>query len=96
MYAYQNMALTQMFAPGWELLNNFAYDATPDYKYIRDDRVYTYSDLPAAAEKRFLVHLNASFTGTYHLSLCKYEAMYNNSIKAYSQSTQVNIYQPGE
>ncbi len=86
---YKNMALNQIFPPGWEI-NNLRLDEAeerlggdkPVYQDIRDDRVYTYFDLGANQRKTFRVLLTASYAGTYYLPSVSAEAMYDHSIYA--------------
>ncbi len=87
--AYKEMALTQIFPSGWEIINTRLYSfssgkttSTPTYQDIRDDRVYTYFDLGKAKTKTFRVMLNASYAGTYWMPQVKCEAMYDETIHA--------------
>lgn len=96
---YRNLALTQTFPSGWEVINdrltgvdnNFT---SSDFTYqdIRDDRIYTYFDLPQGKKKTFYTRLTATYQGNYYLpnQVCK--AMYDESIFALipSQSIQIN------
>ena len=87
---YAEMALTQIFPSGWEILNtrldNSEDDAaslsTPRYQDIRDDRVYTFFDLKARETKTFRIYLNASYLGNYYLPAVYTEAMYDASVNA--------------
>lgn len=86
---YRDLALSQIFPSGWEILNERLNDipgATNtrnfDYKDIRDDRVYTYFDLKANEKKIFKVALNATYAGRYYLPGVDVEAMYDNTINA--------------
>ena len=98
---YKNMALNQIFPSGWEI-NNLrltgdelaASGDTPTYQDIRDDRVYTYFDLPAGARKNFKVSLTASFAGTYYLPAVSCEAMYDRTIYARKKGQIVEVVKP--
>ncbi|MCE7994233.1 MAG: hypothetical protein HEP71_19760 [Roseivirga sp.] len=86
---YRDLALSQIFPSGWEILNERLNDipgATNtrnfDYKDIRDDRVYTYFDLKANEKKIFKVALNATYAGRYYLPGVNVEAMYDNTVNA--------------
>ncbi len=86
---YSDMALTQIFPSGWEIRNtrmedvNSPYEVNiPDYKDIRDDRVYSYFDLSRGQSKTFIVLLNASYQGKFYMPSVSCEAMYNNEISA--------------
>ncbi|RYG14431.1 MAG: hypothetical protein EOO07_16815 [Chitinophagaceae bacterium] len=86
---YEQMALTQIFPSGWEIINTRLHDnegaftTSPyDYQDIRDDRVLTYFNLRENENKTFRVLLNASYLGKFYLSNVQCEAMYNNNISA--------------
>ncbi len=95
---YEEMALSQIFPSGWEIINT-RLDGTSDYyqkdqpKYtdIRDDRVYTYFNLRANEKKTFIVLLNASYAGRYYLSSVNAEAMYDFSINARNKGQWVTV-----
>jgi len=95
---YYNMALTQMFPSGWEILNSRltgTEDAfsSSDYDYIdiRDDRVYTYFGAPEGKELKYNVMLNAAYAGKYYLPAVYCEAMYNKSISALQKGEWVEV-----
>ncbi len=87
---YEQMALTQVVASGWEIINarmsDFAASGTNaspfTYQDVRDDRVLTYFDLAPGRSKTFRVMLNASYLGKYYLPPVYCEAMYDNTINA--------------
>ena len=82
--AVQNIALTQLFPSGWEIVNtrftDFGSTATGNANYtdIKDDRVHFYFDLKKNETKTFKVLLNASYLGTYYFYGLQAEAMYDN------------------
>ncbi len=83
------MALTQVFPSGWEILNPRMMDgegafksATSTYQDIRDDRVYTYFDIAKSASLTFYVQLNASYLGRYFLAAIDCRNMYDNTVSA--------------
>jgi alpha-2-macroglobulin len=95
---YDNLALTQIFPSGWEILNTRMMntdDAFPssesNYRDIRDDRVYTYFSLPEGKEVTYYVMLNAAYAGKYYLPAVYCEAMYNNSITALIKGQWVEV-----
>ncbi|GAF04428.1 hypothetical protein JCM21142_83132 [Saccharicrinis fermentans DSM 9555 = JCM 21142] len=95
---YTDMALTQIFPSGWEIRNtrmedvNSAYDVNvPDYRDIRDDRVYTYFDLERGRSQKYVVLLNATYQGRYYLPSVSCEAMYNNQISARKAGRWVEV-----
>ena len=82
-----DVALTQIFPSGWEIINTrftaFGSTTTSAARHtdIRDDRVNFYFDLPEKGKhstKTFNVMLNASYLGTYYLPGVQAEAMYDN------------------
>ena len=86
---YSQMALSQIFPSGWEILNarmyggEGAFKSSPStYQDIRDDRVYTYFDMRPNETLTYYVQLNASYLGRYFLPGTFAEAMYDNSISA--------------
>jgi uncharacterized protein YfaS (alpha-2-macroglobulin family) len=96
--SYQELALTQIFPSGWEILNTRLYDLEefyakdrPEYQDIRDDRVYTYFDLGAGERKTFKVLLNASYGGRFYLPTLYCEAMYDNTINARKPGQWVEV-----
>ena len=92
---FREMALTQLFPSGWEILNPRMGDGTvgdiPDYQDIRDDRIYSYFDLPVYSEKVFRVRLNASYKGRFYLPAVKCAAMYDNSVIAVEPGKWVEV-----
>ena len=86
---YSNMALSQIFPSGWEILNTRMLEgegsfksSRSDYQDIRDDRVYTYFNIRENETLTYYVQLNASYLGRYFLPGTFCEAMYDNSISA--------------
>ena len=101
-FNYRDLALTQVFPPGWEIRNNRLTDVelpenmnNPSYQDIRDDRIYTYFDLAVGEMKTFVVQLNAAYLGKYYLSGLYCEAMYDNSISAMKKGQWVKVTNTG-
>ena len=95
---YDNMALTQIFPSGWEILNTRmmngaeAFPSSPsDYRDIRDDRVNTYFSLAEGKEVTYYVMLNAAYAGKYYLPATYCEAMYNNTITALIKGQWIEV-----
>ena len=95
---YDNMALTQIFPSGWEILNTRMMNnddafksSESDYLDVRDDRVNTYFSLPEGKEVTYYVMLNAAYAGKYYLPATYCEAMYNNSITALLKGQWVEV-----
>ena len=85
--AYQQMALSQIFPSGWEILNTRLFNSegqfkssASDYMDIRDDRVYQYFNIKAGETLTYYVQLNAAYLGKYFWPGVYCEAMYDNTI----------------
>lgn len=95
---YEQMALTQIFPSGWEIINTRLNDnesmlaSSPfTYRDIRDDRVFTYFNLRENETATYKVLLNASYVGKYYLSAVQCEAMYDNNITATQAGKWVQV-----
>jgi alpha-2-macroglobulin len=93
-----NIALTQMVPPGWEIRNTRMFEAAVDvkessfdYRDFRDDRVYTYFGLDRGETKTFIVFLNASYKGEYFQPAVWCEAMYNANMYSRIPGKQVSV-----
>lgn len=96
---YQELALNQIFPSGWEIFNTRLYDEAqagdrPTYQDLRDDRVYTFFDLPRGKSKTFKVRLSASYPGKYYLASTAVEAMYDHSVHARKGGGWVEVVSP--
>jgi alpha-2-macroglobulin len=87
----KELSLSQIFPSGWEIANARMLSVTsaaaqnssvPEYQDIRDDRVYTYFDLPANTAQTYRIQLNAAYNGDFYLPNTLCEAMYDNSVAA--------------
>ena len=83
----KDIALTQIFPSGWEIVNtrftDFGTTIKSEARYtdIKDDRVNFYFDLNEGKKtetKTFTVLLNAAYLGNYYLPGVQVEAMYDN------------------
>jgi uncharacterized protein YfaS (alpha-2-macroglobulin family) len=95
-FDFNELALTQIFPSGWEILNTRMNligggNSDPmDYQDIRDDRVMTYFDLPfnwtrdanAKQSRTYRIQLNAAYKGRYFLPTVACEAMYDDRIRS--------------
>jgi hypothetical protein len=97
-YRYENLALSQIFPSGWEIINTRVQEVesglkegTYDYRDYRDDRVYTFFSLEQRERKTFRVRLNAAYTGNYYLPAVSCEAMYENNIQANTKGRWVRV-----
>lgn len=95
---YENMALSQVFPSGWEILNTRVNDQEPskkespfNYRDIRDDRVYTFFAIKPHKNATYRVMLNAAYTGKFYLPAVSCEAMYNNKIYAREEGRWVKV-----
>lgn len=97
---YRELALTQIFPSGWEILpvltssageNALKNTAKPDYQDFRDDRVHTFFDLLQNQSVTFTVRLNAAYQGRYYLPATACEAMYDHSITARAPGRWVEV-----
>ncbi|MFA6278297.1 MAG: alpha-2-macroglobulin family protein, partial [Pedobacter sp.] len=95
---YEQMALTQIFPSGWEIINTRLNDnesalasAAYTYRDVRDDRVFTYFNIRENETLTYKVLLNASYLGKYYLSAVQCEAMYNNNISATQAGKWVQV-----
>jgi uncharacterized protein YfaS (alpha-2-macroglobulin family) len=96
--SYENLALSQVFPSGWEINNlrledaeEFVKSGSFQYQDIRDDRVFTYFDLPRNQTKTFRVLLTATYGGKYYLPAVSCEAMYDRSIYARKKGQDVEV-----
>ncbi len=92
----RNLALTQLFPSGWEIINtDFAgYGTTSSqarFVDIRDDSVNFYFDLAKGASKTFTIDLNASYLGRYYNFGSQVEAMYDNEYFARDKGNWVEV-----
>lgn len=95
---YKDLAISQIFPSGWEILNDRLNDNQGvvrqdefDYRDIRDDRVFTYFDLRPNERKKFRVALNATYAGEYYLPSVMVEAMYDDTINARTSGQWVKV-----
>lgn len=100
---YEEMVLHQVFPSGWEIINMrmnnaFAIDSRSpkDYQDVRDDRVYTYFDIPAAKKYTYTIYLNAAYQGHFYMPNVSCSAMYDNTISANKAGQWVDVTQNKE
>jgi len=81
-----NIALSQVFPSGWEILNTRLDEVASvhqsdraEYQDIRDDRVLSYFSLRKGQAIHLKVLLNAAYQGKYYLPAVNCEAMYDAS-----------------
>ena len=101
---YEEMALSQIFPSGWEIINTRMDNLeTPsptvntnkaEYQDIRDDRVYTHFDIRQNQSQTYRVQLNAAYQGRFYLPTVSCEAMYDNTISARQPGRWVEVSAP--
>lgn len=97
----KNIALSQIFPSGWEIVNtrftDFGTTTKSEARYtdIRDDRVNFYFDLNKdknkTAVKTFSVLLNSAYLGKYYLPGIQAEAMYDNDYFVKTKGSWIEV-----
>ncbi len=94
----RNIALTQIFPAGWEILNQRYVEGGDEssdgvsYRDIRDDRVSSYIDnLPDRRSVTVVTRLSAAYAGCYYLPTATCEAMYDNTLRANTKSGEIEV-----
>ncbi len=96
----RDLALTAVFPPGWEIMNERLSDLPAretgkyDYQDFRDDRVYTYFSLNNRETKTFRINLHAAYVGKYRLPAFICEGMYDNTVYARLPGQWVEVVKP--
>ena len=95
---YSDLALTHIIPAGWEVFNGRMWQPDAegtngafDYQDIRDDRVFTYFDLPFNRSKTFKIRLQATYAGSYILPAISCEAMYDTQARAKTTAGRVEV-----
>ncbi|MEJ7611499.1 MAG: MG2 domain-containing protein [Ferruginibacter sp.] len=95
---YTQMALSQVFPSGWEILNPRMTDgegafksSASTYTDVRDDRVYNYFNIRQGETLTYYVQLNAAYPGRFFLAATDCRAMYDNSIAAAANGKWVEV-----
>ncbi|MEM1321046.1 MAG: MG2 domain-containing protein [Bacteroidota bacterium] len=98
---YKEMALTQIFPSGWEILNsrmssvsNASGNSRLTYQDVRDDRVHSYFDIYKNKTRSYRLQLNAAYQGRFYLPGVNCEAMYDNTINAHTAGQWVEVTAP--
>lgn len=97
--AVRNVALTEIFPSGWEIVNtrftdfgDFAQNEVT-YTDLRDDRANFYFDMKGNETKVLRILLNASYLGRYYLPGIQAEAMYDNDYRVRTQGQWIEVQQ---
>ena len=93
-----DLALSQIFASGWEIFNNRLFDnegSSLPYTYqdIRDDRVLTYFNLRNGYSSAFKLRLQAAYCGRFYLPAVVCEAMYKPEEQSKTKGQWVEVFQ---
>lgn len=95
----KNVALTEIFPSGWEIVNtrftdfgDFAQNEV-SHTDLRDDRANFYFDMKKGESKTFRILLNASYLGRYYLPGIQAEAMYDNDYLVRTKGQWINVVQ---
>lgn len=92
---YRQLALTQIFPSGWEIMNERMSQnesvSNADFRDFKDDRVLTYFSLYKNRSITFKVRLNATYKGNFYLSGALAEAMYDKTISAREKGRWVSV-----
>ncbi|MCF8713788.1 hypothetical protein JM658_03025 [Joostella atrarenae] len=97
--ALENVALTEIFPSGWEIINTRFTDFGAfeenqvNYTDLRDDRANFYFDMGGNKSKTFRILLNASYLGKYYLPGIQAEAMYDNDYMVRTKGKWVEVVQ---
>ncbi len=96
---YKDLALTQIFPSGWEIINKRMHDipdvlseTSYDYRDIRDDRVITYFNMGKSS--KYIIMLNAAYVGRFYMPGAQCEAMYNHDVYARRSGKWVEVVKP--
>lgn len=93
----RNIALTQIFASGWEINNDRIaaenQSSTVGFSYVdvRDDRVYHYLDLKPGQSVEVSTSLTAAYAGDFYLPAVSAEAMYDATKNALVKGKWVKV-----
>ena len=84
----KDIALNHKFPSGWEIQNDRLYSQSAsypsgvDYQDIRDDRVYSFFDLPAGGSVTIDTKIIATYPGRFYLPAVSCTAMYDATCAA--------------
>jgi uncharacterized protein YfaS (alpha-2-macroglobulin family) len=101
---YEELALTAIFPPGWEIRNTRLESTTQrqdrnqgyDFMDIRDDRIMTYFDLNMNEQKTFRFQLHAAYLGRFYMPMIIAEPMYDANIYARQAGQWIEVVEPGQ
>jgi hypothetical protein len=85
------MAIEQLLPSGWEIISSDNQNNAVRNTDIRDDRIYTYYDLPSQQTIKISYLVNASFLGNFFIPSVFSSSMYNNKISAKTKSSNCII-----
>ncbi len=89
------LALSQLAAACWEILNDDFGEKSENGENVfddrRDDRIIRYFDLKAGQSKTYTLHLLAAYEGSYLLPAQRCEAMYDNEVMTILPGKKVEV-----
>ncbi|MFD1550847.1 alpha-2-macroglobulin [Putridiphycobacter roseus] len=94
--AYQEVALSQIFPSGWQIINSrinddFEGNGQLDYQDFRDDRVYSYFSLNPRKSVTIEIKLNATFLGRFYQPAVFCAPMYDERISSIKAGGWVEV-----
>ncbi len=95
--AQSDLALNLKMPSGWELINPRLYETERNvntnalYQDYKDDRVYTFFNIPAGGNQIFHFRAKAAFIGNFFAPAATVENMYNGSYYASTASGRVEV-----
>jgi alpha-2-macroglobulin len=90
--------LSVVVPSGWEIRSS-QFDegqaafrsSSYDFQDVRDDRIYTYFNLPQGTTKTFRLRFNAAYEGKFYLPGIACEAMYDNSVSVRNKGRWIEV-----
>jgi len=98
LFAYNDLALTQVFPSGWEIINERMTDFNSaqqqidyDFADIKDDRTSYFFKLDERQVKKFTIRLNATHSGRFYFPAASVTDMYNYQVNSQSDGKWINV-----
>jgi alpha-2-macroglobulin len=94
----EQLILSVVVPSGWEIRSS-QFDegqaafrsSSYDFQDVRDDRIYTYFNLPQGTTKTFRLRFNAAYEGKFYLPGIACEAMYDNSVSVRNEGRWIEV-----
>jgi len=90
----EEVALTQVFPSGWEIINERLTGGSNnnvEYQDIRDDRINSFFDLRAKESITVKTKVTATYAGRFYLPPVVATAMYDDDVKATTKGRWVTV-----